>query len=96
MAKWDLLFLSKTLKGKQEEMQISLTKIIDAVNGLNQEKDALAGIWRGSAKEQFMSAFTKASGKAAEAVNDMGKLISLYSQIEEEFEDCEKEIGKLL
>lgn len=96
MTEWNLLIFSKTLKEKQEGMQSSLTKIIDAMSGLDQEKSALAEVWKGSAKENFMSAFTKAFEKAAEDVDEMGKLISVYSQIENSFENCEKEIMKLL
>ena len=96
MTEWDLLIFSKTLKEKQEGMQSSLTKIIDAMSGLDQEKTALAEVWKGRAKENFMSSFTKTFEKAAENVDEIRKLILAYSQIESSFENCEKEIMKLL
>lgn len=96
MTECDLLIFSKSLKEKQEKMQICLTKIIDAINGLKQEGDVLAGIWEGDAKEHFMAVFTKRWEEAAENAGEMGKLVGTYSQIENNFENCEREIMKLL
>ncbi|MBD5456248.1 MAG: hypothetical protein HDR23_07220 [Lachnospiraceae bacterium] len=95
MSEWDLVFCAKTIKEKQEEMQLSFTKIIDALNSLKDENVHLSGIWKGNAETNFMSAFFKMWENAKDTADEMGNLIAAFTEIEKHFENAENEILKL-
>lgn len=93
---WDFQLLSQELKGKQEELQVCHTGIIDAVHALQEEADALSDKWKGGAEEHFLAAFSQAMDKADASIEKIGILIAEYSRIEERFEACEKSVSEII
>lgn len=95
MTEWDFLLCAQRLKEKQEKMMACYTKITDALSGLKKEAVFLSGIWKGNAKESFMSSFWKIWEEADRTIDETGKLIAVYAEIEKGFEDCENTIMEM-
>lgn len=96
MKEWDMMIVADQLKEKQNSMQKSHTKTVDALQGIRDELISLRGIWQGYACDEFMAAFFQKWEEACDESERVGNLITAFVRAEKVFEDSEAKIGELL
>lgn len=92
MQTWKIVMAAGRLKETQEAMLKEGKQIQDVILELEEEASKLSDLWKGAAAETFFSQFLEEMENTKNYAEKIGKLITLLSQAEQKFKQCEESV----